>query len=57
MYITTKMPTKKEVEFETRDGLTLRGLLTLLDAPNVPLVIFVSPVRLCRAIDGILEYN
>lgn len=51
------MPTKQEVEFETRDGLTLRGLLTLLDTPNVPLVIFVSPVRLYRAIDEIPEYN
>ncbi|KAL6691414.1 hypothetical protein J3F84DRAFT_352332 [Trichoderma pleuroticola] len=47
------MPTKKEVEFETRDGLTLRGLLTLLDltlldVPNAPLVIFVSPFAVTR---------
>ncbi|KAH0533440.1 hypothetical protein TsFJ059_002008 [Trichoderma semiorbis] len=42
------MPAKKEVEFETRDGLTLRGLLTLLDAPNAPLVIFVSPFAVTR---------
>ena len=48
------MPTQKEVEFKTRDGLTLRGLLTLLDKPNVPLLILVSPVSLCVDIEKIL---
>jgi hypothetical protein len=37
---------KKNVEFTTRDGLTLRGLLTLADEPNAPLLILLSPVRL-----------
>ncbi|KAL7936783.1 Alpha/Beta hydrolase protein [Trichoderma chlorosporum] len=43
------MPTKKEVEFKTRDGLTLRGLLTLVDTSDAPLLVFVSPFAVTRA--------
>ncbi|KAL7953157.1 Alpha/Beta hydrolase protein [Trichoderma compactum] len=52
------MPTKKEVEFKTRDGLTLRGLLTLLDVPNAPLVIlclqyaYIKILTASRPFDG-----
>lgn len=44
------MAVKKNVEFKTRDGLTLRGLLTLVGNPNAPLLILLSPVRLLLTI-------
>ncbi|KAL7899953.1 Alpha/Beta hydrolase protein [Trichoderma sp. SZMC 28014] len=37
------MPVTKSIEFQTRDGLTLRGKLTLMDKPNAPLLIMLSP--------------
>lgn len=40
------MPVTKSIGFQTRDGLTLRGQLTLMDKPNAPLLIMVSPVWL-----------
>ncbi|KAL6890517.1 Alpha/Beta hydrolase protein [Trichoderma evansii] len=43
------MPNTKSVEFQTRDGLTLRGLLTLMDKPGAPLVILLSPFGVISA--------
>lgn len=40
------MTVTKYIEFQTRDGLTLRGQLTLMDKPNAPLLIMLSPVWL-----------
>lgn len=40
------MPVTKSIEFQTRDGLTLRGQLTVMDKPNAPLLIMLSPVWL-----------
>ncbi|KAH8122982.1 hypothetical protein FP744_10007127 [Trichoderma asperellum] len=43
------MPSPKNVEFQTRDGLILRGLLTLMEKPNAPLVILLSPFGVISA--------
>ncbi|UKZ86525.1 uncharacterized protein TrAFT101_002350 [Trichoderma asperellum] len=37
------MPSTKNIEFQTRDDLILRGPLTLMEKPNAPLGILLSP--------------